>query len=196
MNTMPRDLVIRHHVELAARHAVGFEAYAQTVADTYLERTAEHERGVPFRAAGRDPYAAMRHNAQIVRRMLRMAEPPTRMPVEAEEAFVLALPEPFRTECLRELAHRVGLLATPVRDGDCRIAALRAPADLMRTTADAIDAIAPMLADNVIGPDDAPLAGRALAALRGVQGTAQSLIEQIVHCTEAGARLETTEVKS
>jgi hypothetical protein len=188
--TMPRDLVIRRHVELATRHAVSLETYGQCVAETYLERTPEHERGVPFRALGRDPYATIRHNAQIVRRMLRMAEPSVRMPVEAEEAFVLSLPEPFRTECLRELAHRVGLLAAPERPRDCRVSALLAPANLMRETAEAIEALAPMLADGIIGPDDAPLAGRVLAELRDVEAHARSLAEQIARCTEAGAKAE------
>lgn len=107
-----RDLVIARHVRLAIDHTTLTEdAFADDVRRVYQQRTAEHLRRVDFHAItrGEDPYRTLRANAQLVRRMLDGQT--IRMPVEIEEAVVLALPEPFRRRCLAELAGRYGLLA-------------------------------------------------------------------------------------
>lgn len=170
----PRDAVIADHVAAAMRHTrLSMETYAQTVADLYHERTPLELRGVRFHEVGRaDPYRDMRKNAQIVRRYL--AGELCRMPTELEEALVLALPDPFQAACLRELASRYGLLAAamPGTVGDEQV---RQVADLMRSAAESIDALAPMLDDGLIDTDDADHAPAALDLLEQLQGRVVTL---------------------
>lgn len=173
-----RDDVIRAHWELAVRHSgETIEGLATRAVEVYESRTPLHARRLSFQPMGRDPYSAQRINATHVRRFLGLSEPATKMPVEVEEALVLALPEPFRGECLRELAERVGLLAAKAPDpaGDASLPA----ADLMRETAEVITALAPALRDGRVSPEDAPALRSALAHLADVSGAVASLQAQI-----------------
>ena len=104
-----RPKVIAHHVALAIRGGMTIRNYAADVAKLYAERTEPAQREVEFHFT-RDPYADERANAQIVQRYI---DSP-RMPAYIEEALVLALPEPFRAECQRELAARYGCLAAAI----------------------------------------------------------------------------------
>lgn len=178
-----RAAVVSHHVELALRHRtagggtrLALETYACDVVGLYEQRTPLHSRHLQFHGGGRDPYADMRANAQLVRRMLG-DEAPVRMPAELEEALVLALPEPFRAECLRELCDRYGLLAVrkPPMAGDMT-GALRQPAALLREVGEALEALAPVLADGKVSrEDDGPQLRTLLAELDDVIGTCMSM---------------------
>lgn len=106
-----RDRAIARHVAMALKHSdLTRETYGDDVARIYHERTPLHLRRVEFHEMTReaDPYAVLRANAQLV---FRQIEGVTRLASELEEALVLALPEPYRSACLRELAARYGLLA-------------------------------------------------------------------------------------
>lgn len=194
-----RDDVIRAHWELAVR-ASGetIESLAARAVELYESRTPAHARRLlSFQPLGRDPYAALRANALHIRRFLGLSEPATRMPVELEEALVLALPEPFRGECLRELAERVGLLAAKVPDpaGDPTLPA----AELMRECAEVITALAPALRDGRITADELPAVANALGALADVSGAVASLRMQLcqlqtVLSPPPGPRLRVAEV--
>lgn len=175
-----RDDVIRAHWELAVRlSGETIETLATRAVELYHARTPARARHVPFQALDANPYDALRANALHVRRFLGMGTPTTRLPAELEEALVLALPQPFQRECLRELAARVGLLAArEPQPGDC---ALTAPADLMRECAETITALAPALADGRFTAEDAPALRAALACLADVHGAAHSLMSQIQH---------------
>lgn len=174
----PRDAVIADHVAAAMRLTrLSMETFAQTVADLYHERTPLELRGVRFHEVGRaDPYRDMRKNAQIVRRYL--AGELCRMPVELEEALVLALPDPFQSACLRELAGRYGLIAAaaPASDGDEQVQQV---AELMRAAGETISAIVPMLDDGLIDITDADHAPDALAQLEQLQGHVVTLVALI-----------------
>jgi hypothetical protein len=173
-----RDDVIRHHVDMAARHSgETIESIAARAVELYEARTPLHARHIPFMPRGRNPYEAQRANALHVRRFLGLSQPGTRMPVEFEEALVLALPEPFRTECLRELADRLGLLAAKAPDPAASL--LCAPADLMRECAEVITALAPALVDGTYTADDLPAIRAAVGALADVQGATASLLAQL-----------------
>jgi hypothetical protein len=102
-----------------------------------------------------------------------MGETRTRLPAELEEALVLALPDPFRDECLRELSSRYGLLAA--REPDPVASPLLAPANLMRECADVITALAPALSGHGYGPEDLPAIADALGQLADVSGAVASL---------------------
>lgn len=188
-----RDDVIRHHVDMAARHSgETIESIAARAVDLYEARTPLHARHIPFMPRGRNPYEAQRTNALHVRRFLGLSQPATRMPVEFEEAIVLALPEPFRGECLRELADRVGLLAAKAPDPAASV--LCAPADLMRECAEVITALAPALVDGSYTADDLPAIRAAAGALADVQGAVASLMAQLGDAQQRLATPGTTPV--
>jgi hypothetical protein len=138
------------------------------VVSLYDTRTPLAARHVPFHRTA-DVYADQKANAQLLRRMLSI-DALVRMPVELEEALVLALPEPMRTECLRELADRYGLLAAPKPCGT-RIRPV-VPAGILRETGEAVIALAQVI------DQDAP-------RLADLQRAASELIDVIAHCTSA-----------
>jgi hypothetical protein len=108
---LTRDRAIAHHIALALKHTeLTRESYGDDVVRIYHERTPLHLRHVEFhlQTRGADPYAVLRANAQL---LFRQIDGVVRLASEIEEALVLALPEPFRGACLRELAARYGLLA-------------------------------------------------------------------------------------
>ena len=111
-----RCRTIWRHVDLAMRYLgeENRETFAQDVMDLYHTRTPLHLRAVSFHeiTPGSDVYHLLRMNAQLLFRMLN-PDGPTRLCVELEEAVVLSLPEPYKTECMRDLALRYGLLPVP-----------------------------------------------------------------------------------
>jgi hypothetical protein len=118
----PRQTVIysatRRMLDETAANA---QSFAMAVADNYIAMTAMDVRQVPFRI-GSDSDA--RHNAQILRRY--MDGTLKAMPADLEDAWVLALPEPYRSECEQALARRRGRLSIvlPSCDGGEDAAAL------------------------------------------------------------------------
>lgn len=177
MSTRTRDAVIADHVAAAMRHSrLSYETFAQAVGDLYHERTPDTQRGVRFHPVPRtEPYAAMRANAQLLRRYV---EGPVRMPVELEESIVLALPEPFLSTCRRELAMRYGLLAAEQPEAGAPGQGLQLAA-LLQSAGDSVAALAPMFDDFVIDHDDAAHAPGALAELEQLMGTVTTMIAMI-----------------
>lgn len=178
-----RAAAIWRHVDLYLRRTGAKEHdFGDAVAELYQDRTPLHLRAIEFppHAAGTNAYDVMRARGQLLFRMLK-PDGPTRLPVELEEAVVLALPAPFRDECLRDLAERLGLLAAALPAADDAPAAqqIKHPCDLMRRTADAVERIAPMLADGRIGPEDAPYFAAALTAVNDVMGACVTINAQI-----------------
>lgn len=173
-----RDDVILAHWQAAVRYSgATIESLAAEAVELYEARTPPHARHLSFLPRARNPYEAQRTNAVHVRRFLGLSQPPTRMPAEFEEAAVLALPEPFRSECLRELAERVGLLAAKVPGPTD--SPLCAPADLMLECAEVITQLAPALHDGTYTADDLPAIVAALGALADVSGAVASLRHQL-----------------
>lgn len=182
--------VIWRHVDLYLRRTATKEHdFGDAVADLYQDRTPLHLRAIEFPAhvAGANPYDVMRARGQLLFRMLK-PDGPTRLPVELEEAVVLALPAPFRDECLRDLAARLGLLAAALPEAADAPAGqqIRQPCELMRRTADAVERIAPMLADGRIGPEDAPHFAAALASVNDVMGACVTINAQITQAMQPG----------
>lgn len=170
--------VIRAHWEIAVRMSgETTESLAARAVEIYQQRTPLHARGVEFQPLGRDPYTALRANALHVRRFLGMSSPNVRLPAELEEALVLALPEAFKRECLKELAARYGLLASRAPHPDGR--AWDGPADLMRECAEALSALAPALVDGKIGQEDAAELRACMRHLDDVHSAAHSLMVQL-----------------
>lgn len=180
----PRSATIWRHVRDALRHAGLTElAFAQQVVEAYHQRVALHERVVEFHsgttAAQLDE--AMRANAQILRRM---SGGIVRTPADLEEAVVDALPANYRRRLLAELAGRYGLLAVPVPMLDS-VSQHRCLADLIREFGEAVERVAPMLADGRIDASDAAQAPAALRELNDVLAATQGLIALIHAATRA-----------
>lgn len=178
----PRSHTIGRHVRDALRHSGLTElAFATAVVEAYHSRVALHERGVEFHSGTTvdQMLDAQRANAQLLRRMLAGQ---VRMPVDMEEAVVLSLPEPYRRRLLSELAGRYGLLAVPMPSDDA-VKQHQALADLSREFGEAIERLAPMLADGHIDASDAALAPAALRELHDLAATTQGLISLIKAAT-------------
>lgn len=187
-----RAHTIHHHVLMAVKHTgLDQQEFADEVVRLYIDRTPLHARHIEFHqhVRGSDPYTVRRANEQLLFRMLKPSGP-VRMPVEVEEAVVLALPQPYREECLRELSARYGLLAAAIPAGaDASLSEqVRSPCELMRKAATAVERVAPMLEDNgLIGPEDYQHFPMALQAINEMLACAVTLSSQIAIAMHATA---------
>lgn len=158
---------------------VTWQAYAAAVADHYhatvdvVDRVQEFH--VATTAANADRCA--RANTQAVKRLL---SGEVRMPVDLEESLIAALPPEWQRRLMRALLDRQGLMlaAKPAAATDA-MGQVRSSCALLRSTASAVERVAPMLEDHLIGPDDAPLFPAALEALSAVVGVCLTLTAQI-----------------
>ena len=133
-------------------------SFAMAVADMYLTLLAEDDREVPFRIMrGGDCDADKKHNGQILGRYLDGVV--KTMPANLEDAWVLSLPEPYRSNCERELGRRRGVL--PIRldaiEESCDTAGV---GQLMTDFGELVAALSPAVADGVIDEKDRPYARR------------------------------------
>lgn len=149
--------------------------FADDVAQLYMARTPLHARTVQFHqhARGNDPYQVKDANGQLLFRMLDPTAP-VRMAADAEEAVVLALPQPYRDACLRELAGRVGLMAAPQPAAD----GVQAGLDLGRLSqafGDGVVELSNTIADGQLCPADAAHAPQVVQALDRLIAKAASL---------------------
>lgn len=171
----PRAALIARVTREALRATGGtLRAFAAAVAEGYRARTHSEDRAVEFHES-KDPYADERANAQIVTRMLNGE---TRLPADLEEAWVLALPEPHRGRLLTKLASRYGLLAVPMAEVGSDDATLRVCA-LLRETAEAVQAVAPLLREGRLHTGCVQSARSAITELRQAEAVAAGLRIQI-----------------
>lgn len=177
-----RQGVIAHHVNHALHRVTTMRRYAADVAAHYAQTTRLDQRKLPLQTT-RDPIADERHNAQVVTRWL---DGTVNMPVEAEEALVLSLPEPFRSECQRELAERLGLLAAPLPSSDGARATVTT-GELLKETGELMLSLAPLFADGKVDASDAPHARRAIRECDDVLGRLITLRAELTTLVMANA---------
>lgn len=137
--------------------AMNANSFAMQVAENYFAMTAPHmhdKKAVPLRMGQGDDLAdALKANGQALRRY--MDGTVKTLPADLEDAWVLSLPEPYRSDCERDLAARRGLL--PIR-----LALIAADADtagignLMTEFGSLVSALTPATADGVIDARDRP----------------------------------------
>jgi hypothetical protein len=181
-----RAAVICAHLALALHHSgLTMRTYATTVRDLYEQRTPRHARTLEFHTTRTDPYADERANAQIVQRFI---DGTTRMPVEIEEAMALALPQPFRGECQRELAERYGNLAAPIPTVSAD-APLADAGKLMAECGQALVEISRSYSNGMIVHGESNTARAALNELTDVIAQATSLRERLTQALSAPAIL-------
>ena len=104
----PRQTVVFGYTRrMLDETAMNANTFAMAVAERYLASTAPDVRHVPFRLGeGDELFDAMRANGQTLRRY--MDGTVKVMPADLEDAWVLSLPEPYRSDCERALARRRG----------------------------------------------------------------------------------------
>ncbi len=125
--------------------------FAMAVAETYLAITPEDDRTHAFRlTTGGKVEDDKKHNGQILGRYLDGVV--KTLPADLEDAWVLALPPPYRDECERELAARRGMLAVRLPEGDD--ASIEPVAPVFAHYSGLVQALSPALADGRLGPED------------------------------------------
>lgn len=125
-------------------------SFAMAVAERYLQITPEDDRTHAFRiTAGGRVEDDKKHNGQILGRYLDGTL--KSLPADLEDAWLLALPEPYRSDCERDLALRRGLLAIALPEGGFSVASVT---QVFGEYAQLVQALAPALADGRLGPED------------------------------------------
>lgn len=167
----PRQAVVYGHTRrMLDETGMNANSFAMHVAERYLQLVAPDVRGVPFRLGEGDALvAALKHNGQILRRY--MDGTVKVLPADLEDAWVLALPAPYRSDCERDLAQRRGTLSVPVPEGDA--ARAFGLAGLTNEFGELLQALAPALADGALCEKDLPHARRILSE-------SDDLISQVV----------------
>lgn len=158
----PRSQVIYGYTRLMLdASALCVRKFSMRVAEQYMALLAIDQRTVPFRwgVTIDDLCKAEKHNAQILTRY--MDGTVKVLPADLEDAWVMALPEPYRSDCERDLARRRGVL--PVRM-IARTEAAEAVGlgQLSQEFGELFQALAPALADGRINAADLPHARRIL----------------------------------
>lgn len=156
----PRQSVVYAHTRrMLDTTATNYTSFAMLVAERYLVTVAPDVRQVKLRAGeGAELIKAMENNAQVLRRY--MDGTVKTLPADLEDAWVCSLPEPFRSDCERDLARRRGMLAVRMpEDGAGQTAGLAA---LVQDFGELMSAFAPALADGQINKDDLPFARQIL----------------------------------
>lgn len=113
----PRQAVVYAYTRrMLDETAMDATAFAMHVAERYLATTAPDVQQVKLKLGqGDDLLKAMKNNGQILRRY--MSGELKTLPADLEDAWVMALPEPYRSDCERELAKRRGRLSFEMLEG-------------------------------------------------------------------------------
>ena len=158
----PRSTVIFDYTRrMLDQTAMCTRKFAMRVAEQYVHLVSPEHRQVPFRLGVSDLelFKAERHNAQQLGRY--MDGTIKALPADLEDAWVLSLPEPYRSDCERDLAMRRGRVAEKRMD-DTRFAQAVGLGELSREFGDLLQALAPALADGSLTEADLPHAKRIL----------------------------------
>lgn len=158
----PRSAVIFDHTRrMLDQTAMCTRKFAMRVAEQYVVLVAPDQRQVPFRlgVTGDDLIKAERHNAQQLGRY--MDGTIKALPADLEDAWVLSLPEPYRSDCERELAQRRGRYSER-RLGASEAGEVAGISQLLLEFGQLMEVLGPALADGSISEADLPHARRIL----------------------------------
>jgi hypothetical protein len=157
----PRQSVVYAHTrQMLDSTGCNYTSFAMTVSENYIGMTAPDVRQVKLRTGeGADLIKAMDNNAQVIRRY--MDGTVKTLPVDLEDAWVMSLPEPYRSNCERDLARRRGVLPVKlVSDTEAEQAV--GIANLMSEFGDLVAALSPAMSDGRIDAADLPHARKIL----------------------------------
>jgi hypothetical protein len=148
----PRQTIVYGYTRrMLDETATNANSFALVVAERYLESVAPDVRQVKLKLGEGDALArAMKDNGQVLRRY--MDGTVKVLPADLEDAWVTALPEPYRSDCERDLARRRGLLCVQVVDSTAD--AVVSVGKLTSDFSELLNAIAPALADGRLDAAD------------------------------------------
>ncbi len=153
-------MIYSHTRQMLDATACNYTSFAMTVADNYMAMTAPDVRQVKLRTGeGSDLTKAMDNNAQVIRRY--MDGTVKTLPADLEDAWVVSLPEPYRSNCERDLARRRGILPLRMTMDDEATQAMGI-AGLMKEFGELVQALSPAMADGLINAADLPHARKIL----------------------------------
>ena len=139
----PRQTVIYGYTRrMLDETSMNAQSFSMAVAELYLKQTAPDVRHVPFTLSD-DLGHSMKNNAQTLRRY--MDGTVKVLPADLEDAWLMALPEPYRSNCERDLSRRRGLLPIKVGDVDAPDGQVASVALLTREFGELLSALAPAL---------------------------------------------------
>lgn len=174
----PRQSVVYAYTRrMLDETATNANSFALAVAEQYLSNVAPDVRSVPFKLGeGDDLIRALKANGQILRRY--MDGTVKALPADVEDAWVMALPEPYRSDCERDLAQRRGRWSMRQVDAteSGQVVGL---GDLMIHVGQLCEALAPAVADGRINRSDLPYAHGILSQSDDVIAAVLSLRRRI-----------------
>lgn len=164
----PRSKVIFRHTARCIRNSTHTDrSFAGLIAESYMRLVAPGERIVQFHI-GTDIDSiekAQSRNAKLIERFINGT---VKVPADLEEAWVSAMPQPWRDECERELAQRYGFLG--VREPSERVGAeLLSAAGALVEMGHVMEALAQIVADGRITTADVPALERLIREAREAQ---------------------------
>lgn len=186
----PRSAVVFDHTRrMLDRTAMCTRKFAMHVAEQYVALVAPDLRQVPFRlgVTGDDLIRAEKHNAQQIGRY--MDGTIKALPADLEDAWVLALPEPYRGDCERELAQRRGCYSerklAPGESGE-----VVGVGQILLEFGQLMEALGPALADGSITEADLPHARRILNESDDVIAALLSIRRTVTQILPSGSALD------
>lgn len=180
------ETIFRHTNRQIHETRCTWQTFAMRVVDEYHARVPAEARSVIFKVEG-DMFRVAATNTQRLHRYMEM-DADTRMPVEIEEAWVQALIEPYRTECVRDLARRYGLLDVPI-PSITGVSDVQGVSRLSREFGETLESMAPMLDDTRIDAADLPLIPEAMRQLDEMIAAAIAIKARLA-AVQAGAARE------
>lgn len=170
----PRSKVIFRHTAHCIRNSGHNDrSFASLIADSYIRLVAPAERIVQFHV-GTDLDSiekAQSRNAKLIERFINGT---VKVPADLEEAWVAAMPQPWRDACERELAQRYGFLGVrePSRQAPSE---LLSAAGVLAELAHTMEALAQVMADGQVTAADAPALQRLMREARETQAELSTL---------------------
>jgi hypothetical protein len=174
-----RSQVVFHHTRLMIHTtSLCVRKFAMRVTEAYMESVDPTHRQVPFRygVTGADLVKAEKHNGQIISRYLDGTVKV--FPVDLEDAWVKAMPSPYREDLEADLASRRGCMAVK-RLADTEEGEVAGLSTLAKEFAEMVASIAPALADGRIDAADLPHAKKILRESDDLISAVMSVRKQV-----------------
>ncbi len=172
------ETVFRHTAKMLQETGTSDETFADRVVSRYLALVPADSRSIAFLLDETvDAFYRARMNAQ---KIMRYADPDAnaRLPAELEEAWVLELDEPYRGDCVRDLAKRYGLLDVPLPES-LPASDVQNVSTLSKRFSDALGALAPLIEDGRIDSADESGLDVAMADISKLLATTQGLLGKL-----------------
>lgn len=166
----PRAQVLfRYTIEAIRNSGLNDQSFAAGVAEAYMASVAPAERIIAFHI-GTDTATIDQANKRNAKLIERFRNGTVKLPADLEEAWVAALPEPWRTDCARELARRYGFMGAKTPEGQ--------PGSVLSTARMCIELGESLQAMAEVGPNGAADGG-ALLSLRRARKEMQDLQAEV-----------------